>query len=420
MKKKLQILLSTAALLALPAWAQDPLNPGKGRADYNGEPVRERQSAGRLHDAAKASQVIGMAVENNQGEKLGKVEDMAVDVESGRILQVILSTGGVLGIGDHLMAVPPQVFRRDDTRKVLHVEADKAKLLAGPKFEMSKWAECCDAEQLARVYRHYGQESAYNFVLTGAASETKSGHTTGGVGDHPHPQKRSHTLIPASHLGRVQPATKVMGTAVKNLQHEELGKVEDLLVDLPSGRVVAVIVSSGGFLGLGEELSAIPPSALHFTPDRKGLQLDTSREALSKAPHFKASEWPDFVQPGYATEVYRAYKVEPYFSTTGTEVDNTRQNARDRDGRKLTPVDQGNSPADVETTALIRKKLVASSELSVNAKNVKIITQNGHVTLRGPVNSAEEKRVIGEIAARIAKAGQVDNQLDVKPAASKD
>ena len=104
-------------------------------------------------------------------------------------------------------------------------------------------------------------------------------------------------MIPASRLGQVQKASKLMGTPVNNLQDEKLGKVENLLVDLPSGRVVAIIVSSGGFLGMGDELSAVPPTALRFNTDRDTLQLDASKEMLSSAPHFKANQWPDFAQP---------------------------------------------------------------------------------------------------------------------------
>jgi osmotically-inducible protein OsmY len=76
-------------------------------------------------------------------------------------------------------------------------------------------------------------------------------------------------------------------------------------------------------------------------------------------------------------------------------------------------MDQGNSKADIKTTAQIRKEILAGKEMSVNAKNVKIITVNGQVTLRGRVNSEEEKRVIGEIAERIAQTGNVRNQLEV-------
>jgi hypothetical protein len=194
-----------------------------------------------------------------------------------------------------------------------------------------------------------------------------------------------------------------------------LGKVDNILVDLASGRIVAVIVSSGGFLGLGDELSAVPPTALRFTTDRDTLQLDASKEMLSAAPHFKANQWPDFGQPSYAGGVYRAYKVEPYFTLDATtDADNTGRNVRDRNDQTLTPLDQGNSAADVATTAQIRKEIIADKGMSVNARNVKIITNNGQVTLRGPVNTAEEKRRIGEIADRSPHTGTVDNQLEVK------
>jgi hypothetical protein len=222
-----------------------------------------------------------------------------------------------------------------------------------------------------------------------------------------------------SRLGYVQKASKLMGTSVKNLQDEKIGKLDNFIVDLSAGRIVAVIISSGGYLGMGDELSAVPPTTLRFNAQHDNPQLDASREMLASSPHFKANQWPDFSQPGYAGGIYRAYKVEPYFNTeTATAVDNTGQNVRDRNNRTLTPLDQGNSQADLNTTAQIRKEIIADKGMSLNAKNVKIITLDGHVTLRGPVNSAEEKRLIGEIADRIAQVGNVDNQLDVQFATS--
>jgi hypothetical protein len=200
-----------------------------------------------------------------------------------------------------------------------------------------------------------------------------------------------------------------------NLQDEKVGKVEDILVDISSGRIVAIIVSSGGFLGMNNELSGIPSAALRLTPDLSGLRLDTSRETLGNMPHFNADKWPDFGQPAYSDSVYRSYKVDPYFTTNATsEADNTARNARDRGSRTLTPLDQGNSQADIDTTAQIRREIVAGKAMSVNAKNIKIITNRGRVTLRGPVNSSEERRLVGVIADTIALEQNVDNQLEVK------
>jgi hyperosmotically inducible periplasmic protein len=213
----------------------------------------------------------------------------------------------------------------------------------------------------------------------------------------------------------VAKASDIIGMTVKNRQDETLGKVTDLALDVESGRIMALIVSSGGFLGIGSELSAVPPTALRFNPDRDTLQLDASKEMLSNAPHFKADQWPDFGQPEYAGGIYRAYQVEPYFTTnTTTKVDNTARNVRDRNDATLTPFDQGNSKTDVATTAQIRKDIIAYDNMSVNGRNVKVITSDGRVTLRGPVDSAEEKRIIGEIANRAARSENVDNQLEVK------
>lgn len=100
------------------------------------------------------------------------------------------------------------------------------------------------------------------------------------------------------------------------------------------------------------------------------------------------------------------------------DADNTARNERDRNASTLTPIDQGNSEADVNTTAQIRKEIIAAKDMSINAQNVKIITNSGKVTLRGPVNSDTEKRLIGEIADRVATAANVTNQLEVKSASN--
>ena len=93
--------------------------------------------------------------------------------------------------------------------------------------------------------------------------------------------------------------------------------------------------------------------------------------------------------------------------------DNTAVNKRDADGASKTPIDQNENQADVNTTAKIRQRVLDVQDLSINGRNVKIMTANGKVTLRGPVNSTEEKESIGKIALEVAGEGNVDNQLEV-------
>jgi hyperosmotically inducible protein len=435
MKRKFQIITSASAasFLAFTALAQETLNPQTGETQST--PQRMTQArAERLNGAAKASDVIGMEVQNYQNEKLGKVNDLAVDVESGRIVQMILSTGGFLSMGNTLTAVPPGALHHDVTYKVLHLDVSKEKLKAAPRFDTSKWDEGTQSNRVTEVYGYYGEQPYFVANRDGYSARNMDGTFTRTL---PRNVEETNNTISTrnpdgtwtrkyysnehgaksswSSLGYVQKASKLMGMPVKNLQDQKLGKVENFIVDLAAGRIVAVIISSGGFLGMGDELSAVPPTALRFNTERDTLQLDASKETLASSPHFKANEWPDLGQPGYAGGVYRAYKVEPYFNPDATtEPDNTARNVRDRAGRTLTPLDQGNSQADVNTTAQIRKEIIAWKNMSMNARNVKIITIDGRVTLRGPVNSEEEKSLIGQIADRITHSGNVDNQLEVK------
>ncbi len=418
MKRKLQFIVSASAasVLTFTAAAQETPNAKATGAETALERSSHAWRVERLGRAEKASDIIGMEVKNYQGEKLGKVDDLALDVETGRIVQVILSTGGFIGIGDALHAVPPGALHHDAANKVIHLNADKETLKAAPKFDISKWAECCESNRVAEVYGYYGERPYFTGWHPSETPPRSERTRSIDAARTPEPNwKTGEYRSPWSRLGYVQKASKLMGTPVKNLQDEKLGKVENFAVDLSAGRVIAVIVSSGGFLGLGDELSAVPPTALRFNAERDVIQLDASKEALSRAPHFKSDQWPDLGQPSYADRVYRAYRVEPYFTTnTVSAADNTARNVRDRNNRTLTPFDQGNSAADRDTTAQIRKGILAGKGMSMNAKNVKIITIDGQVILRGPVNTSEEKRLIGEIADRIARAENVDNQLEVK------
>jgi hyperosmotically inducible periplasmic protein len=98
---------------------------------------------------------------------------------------------------------------------------------------------------------------------------------------------------------------------------------------------------------------------------------------------------------------------------TSVDADNTGRNERDRSDAALTPGDQGGSEADREITRQIRRAITAEDRFSMTAKNVKIITIDGKVTLRGPVNSREEATAI-EAIARQAGVSEVNNELEVK------
>ena len=100
-------------------------------------------------------------------------------------------------------------------------------------------------------------------------------------------------------------------------------------------------------------------------------------------------------------------------SSSQVPADNTGKNARDRDENAVTADQQSNSQGDVDITREIRRQIVNDKSLSTSAHNVKIVTIDGVVTLRGPVVSAKERTVIAETAKKVAGVDKVDDRLEV-------
>jgi len=115
---------------------------------------------------------------------------------------------------------------------------------------------------------------------------------------------------------------------------------------------------------------------------------------------------------------FTAWGDDAALATTNTaathEADNSGRNVRDRNNATLTPGDQSKSKSDRDLTQKIRRAITSgTNHFSMDARNVKIITQNGKVTLRGPVKTEEEKSNI-EAIAKAQGGGEVDDQLEVK------
>ena len=108
-----------------------------------------------------------------------------------------------------------------------------------------------------------------------------------------------------------------------------------------------------------------------------------------------------------------AFAQEP--TSQPTALDNTKVNERDRNQNEPTADQQKENRSDRDITQQIRQSIIKDKALSTYAHNVKIITQGGQVTLKGPVRSDEEKKAIEAKAAEVAGDGKVTNELNIKP-----
>ena len=112
---------------------------------------------------------------------------------------------------------------------------------------------------------------------------------------------------------RVLAADTLTGDKVVNLQNEDLGKIEHLMIDLGTGRIAYAVLSFGGFLGMGDKLFAIPWSALTVDTLEKRFILQVDKELLKRAPGFDKEQWPDMADRAWGTQVFKYYGAKPYW-----------------------------------------------------------------------------------------------------------
>ena len=102
----------------------------------------------------RSSQITGMAVNNPQGEKLGKIDDLLID-QNGAVKYAILSHGGLLGIGDKLIPIPWKALKLGKEKTTLVVNIDEVALEKAPNFDPKDWPKVTDPETLKKIDLYY-------------------------------------------------------------------------------------------------------------------------------------------------------------------------------------------------------------------------------------------------------------------------
>jgi len=123
-------------------------------------------------------------------------------------------------------------------------------------------------------------------------------------------------------------ASTLKGDRVKNSAGEDLGKVEEIMLDVPSGRVAYAVLSFGGFLGMGDKLFAIPWKALTLNEADKNFVLDVDKATLENAPGFDKDNWPDMADPQWESQIFSHYGQEPYWEAGYDDVSSTKSTTR--------------------------------------------------------------------------------------------
>jgi len=108
-------------------------------------------------------------------------------------------------------------------------------------------------------------------------------------------------------------ASTITGDEVCNLQEEKLGTIQDIMLDIPNGTIRYAVLSSGGFLGMGDRLFAVPWSALKLDGEHKRFTLDVDVERLKAAPGFNKDNWPNMADSTWSSS------IDSYYATRSSQ-----------------------------------------------------------------------------------------------------
>lgn len=111
----------------------------------------------------------------------------------------------------------------------------------------------------------------------------------------------------------VMAADTLRGDEVVNSEGEDLGHIEEIMLDVPNGRIAYAVLSFGGILGIGEKLFAVPWRALTLDADEKRFILNVDKDVLKNAPGFDKDHWPEMADERWATDVHAYYDYPPYW-----------------------------------------------------------------------------------------------------------
>ncbi len=326
----------------------------------------------------RASKVIGMNLMNQQDEKVGSVEDLIVDLNDRRVVAVIISSGGFLGIANELSVVPPSALQVNTEGKAFTGNFTKEQLTNAPRFQGTDYPDFNDRTFLRNVYEVY-QAKPYLDALD---------------------RDRGEGVLQT----QTRRASELLGMTVKNYQDDSIGSIHELVLSGNLDRVNSVVVSSGGFLGIGETLSVLPAGAITSTKD--AVLVNATKETLQRSPRITADAWPERMNdPAYLVDVYSPYE---YRANGDGEV-----NGNGKETDPVTAQQQSRNPGDLTLTTNIRKRLIADDQLSFGSQNIQVVSRDGKVSLLGQVSSKEEMNRIVEIAKEEAGPDLIDNRLTV-------
>jgi sporulation protein YlmC with PRC-barrel domain len=223
----------------------------------------------------RATKLIGSEVRNAQGENLGEVKDLILDIANDRVYYAVLSFGGFLGMGDKLFAIPVTAFRPVGSDDKITLNIDNARLKGAPGFDSKSYPNFDTPQYRTEVDGYFGPKAS----------------------------------VKPMDNQMLRRASEWLGKNVRDRNGKEVGEVKDLVVTMGSAKIHYAVVEFDKAWSMDDKLLAVPMKALRYTTTSKDLVWDIDKSRLDAKPVFDKNKWPDINDPKTMREIDRALIV---------------------------------------------------------------------------------------------------------------
>jgi sporulation protein YlmC with PRC-barrel domain len=409
---------STALVLPLAAYERSSGDRNDRQATHRGVSSERQGDRGtgnreamRVADRLDRSHIIGsddllgMDVRSADDEDVGTVHDVFLDLSSGRILAVSVTAGGFLGIGGQRRLLSPRDLDLDSDKEKLKADLSKEEIRSAPRLRQG------DEGGLDRVQPVNERQGGSTQLDRATRTQPPAGNARPAQNQGRHGDRRNDISTRLA-------ASDITGMTVRNHEGSSIGSVDEIYFDLRNHRVIGVVVSSGGFLGMGGQQNILALNEFSYDAEEEELRVRLSRDDLRRAPVYDRDDdglWENLRErwENFAEEAGERW--DTFTDSAAETARDTRDSARESvDRDRLTAFDQGNSREDRELTASIRRAIREHDDLSARARNVTVISRDGRVLLRGEVDSSREKSAVESIAHEKAGRRNVTSDLTVR------
>jgi sporulation protein YlmC with PRC-barrel domain len=272
----------------------------------------------QVRGVVRASELLGYGVQNAAGDDLGSINDAMISLQDGCIRYMILSFGGILGLGDNLYLIPWRAVTIDPIgeRLIFNVEPDV--LNDAPIFDVNNLPDFTSPDWDTEIHTYWDPIEVLSTDTTSSAADTTTttgttspcidamtatGAATGTGATEAVTDTTTSDEGIAVETPQVMRLSELLSLDVTNSQGEDLGAIEDIMLDWRQDRIVYMILSFGGFLGLGEKWFVIPLEQVTLDPIEQRLIFDVEPERLETAPGYDANTLPDTTDPNWDEEI---------------------------------------------------------------------------------------------------------------------